>query len=395
MERVLLRIMDIINDLFASDRLYDFSKIPPNEFCESFQNIVIKNPKLLGHMMFFAEQYYKTIRLNKHLLESHSLFCRNCEKMGIPAEIMRMFKDAQATQTNQQDLLESYEGECIFYVDPPVDFSTIKDLFTGNVSTFIEMVKKLMSGLQITTDKKGIPVKAIKEQLSLLCSVFCVKDGKFPEFSQTVLLMLTSSVLQFSNIPPLISIFVEYACSSKFIRWLNSNLAERTLMPDIWCNRTKIQYILYGMAQLERLIHDKYTQYNCHLEDINSIIKVLNRLLNIVEICSFNSHIIPRMDVKRVLSNMPPYESASNTTFVPMFYDILLELWMVSTIAFKVSHAEVLRIVGNMRCHNGFYKKSEKHFEQIIQRSEEFDGLILSIYSLSLIHISEPTRQIH
>jgi hypothetical protein len=71
-----------------------------------------------------------------------------------------------------------------------------------------------------------------------------------------------------------------------------------------------------------------------------------------------------------------------------MFYDVLLQLWMVSTIAFKMSHEEVLRIVKNMRQYPTFYNKTEEHLQQIIQLSEECDGLVLSIYSINC-HIGD------
>jgi hypothetical protein len=388
---VLVQILYIINNLFATNvQAFDFSKIPLDEFCYSFQKFVRDNPNLLEHLMFFAEQYYKTIHVNKHLLESHSLFCKQCETLGIPAGIMKMFKDAQSVKINQKDLYDTYSGPCIISNEYG-SFGEIKDLFGGNIPDFMQRSKILIRSLMITDEKNGIPLAAIAEHPELVCSVFCIKDGQFPEFTQGVLTLLTSAVLQYSNIPQLTSIFVEYGCSDKFLRWLSVNLSNRTKPQETIWNRVKLQYILLGMTRIARIIVDDETQSNLHhLERIHIIMNVLKRFDNIVEICSFNDY-IPRLNVKRILTNMTKQDAAFNTVHVPMFYDVLLKLWMVSTIAFKQTHQEVLRIVDNMRSCNHFYNKTENHFQQIIRLSEECNGLVLSIYSINC-HIREDTR---
>lgn len=368
LDTVLQQCLKIINIIFErNSQMFNFKKINADEFCRKFREFVIKSPNLLTYLTFLSNAYYNNIRGNKSLLEEHSKFVDIIKTLSIPPELLKLFKNAQVSQSNIQDLYRVYGGDCIIYTGKRLDFSEIKDLF-GLLTTGedIGKIKRIIDTLQIKGENTGIPIEAIAERLELLAAVFCVnEEGYYPEFTHGILNILACGVILYCKIPQIVDIFKAYMMSPNFIKWLSRT--ERTKPDDTNWNRVKLQFILNAVSKIPNHPH----------------IKPLERLIKMVEIVTMIYSTIDKLNIIIKKDVLSPLQLVKNSQYIPMFPDVLMQNMYVSSIGFIVSYEQVCNIIDNMKASNAFYKKSDMHYDNIRRLAKKFNGLVLSIYSIN------------
>jgi hypothetical protein len=196
--------------------------------------------------------------------------------------------------------------------------------------------------------------------------------------------MLSSAIIQWCEIPQIVDIFTNILCSENSLTFFNRG-SDRCV-PDIYYHRMKLQFIVNAISKINRqnLIPQQIAK-------INDNIRIIERLIKMIQILNLKDRYIPLLNVKTDLKYLSRMQAVLKTKHINMCYDVLLEKWMVSSIIFFQTHRQVFEIIRNMRENNVFFQKTEEHFANIMRLSEMFGGLFLSIYSINC-HIKTDHR---
>lgn len=382
---VLEKLLRWVNKCIEEDcSLANLDAIKEIDFLTGFRQFALDNPVCLEYLCFLSNHYYKLVKkLGRHETEEHGRFVDKLIRTGLVSKpILDMFKDAQAQGISLEMIQLEFPSKIyVIFNKPSLPFGILKDALACNMTS--DVIKSLKENFQnanfVLSDspnERAMPLEAIKDDPTRFASLVTLDDSnEFAEFAKGILPVLTSCIMQWITIPEIKMIFLEIATSRKFLPWLIPQSTD-TVPETVW-NRIKLQFLMQGVSKL----------YNCDLSpEASDLVKLrmyaFDRLISMVEILSMKNNALP-VTTRVCLNNMSPPDAVKATNTVSIFYDVLLNNWYVSTIAFKKSHQEMIEIVKQMRLHNTFYNKTEEHFQKVLRLSEELGELIVSIYSIN------------
>jgi hypothetical protein len=365
-EKILVKILEIINVFLTQNDVT--STIDSETYITIFQEFIRKNPFALEHVSFLSNMYFNHISTSHLYTNLHSTFCTKLPENT--RAMINKFKDEQAKKIKLCDINEEYPDLLHVLSNDTYKFGMTKDIFVGNKTgaDAMRILKKMMNGLTIVP--KGTPnslsLSCISNNPSLLGSLLSmnIETCDIPEFSNGILPILTSAVFQYCNLEEIVKLF-----DTSKIKMLDWALPDSTVCVNAtWWNRYKLDFVATGLS-MKKANFGKY-------------IKTLNRMILLVDIIGIFKNNI-NIKAKTSLKYLTPQHAVEKTTDLILFFDVVLGIWMSPTTAFKCSHEEVLGILKNIKKNNNFYEKSNDHIQMITDLSKEFDGLVLSIYSIN------------
>ena len=393
---VLIELLMIINKIITDCPAHLVINPDVEVFIREFQAFSLANPETLQHLTFLSGKYYKAIRSSRKFTDLHSRFMVSLiATRRVPQAIIDLFKNAQVEGISLEDILLEFpkEGQlCINYAGSSFTFANLKDYLTGNVTNAtLRQLRTMAEGFKIISPENpafSLPLSAINNNKCLLAGLACMKEGVLPEFENGILVMLSAAIIQWCEIPQILDIFTNILCSENSLTFFNRG-SDRCV-PDIYYHRMKLQFIVNAISKINR---QNITQQQ--LGKINDNIRIIERLIKMIQILNLKDKYIPLLNVKTELKNFSRRLAVLKTKHINMCYDVLLQKWMVSSIIFFQTHRQVIEIVRNMREHNGFFQKTEEHFANIMQLSEMFGGLFLSIYSINCHITTDNSFEVH
>lgn len=393
---VLIELLMIINKIITDCPAHLVINPDVEVFIREFQAFSLANPETLQHLTFLSGKYYKAIRSSRKFTDLHSRFMVSLiATRRVPQAIIDLFKNAQVEGISLEDILLEFpkEGQlCINYAGSSFTFANLKDFLTGNITiASLHQLELMAKGFKIISPENpgfSISLSAINSNKCFLAGLACMKEGVLPEFENGILVMFSAAIIQWCQIPQIVEIFTNIMCSENSLTFLNPG-SDRCV-PDIYYHRMKLQFIMTAISKINR---QNLSQQQ--LVKINNNIQIIERLVQMIQVLNLRDKYIPLLNVKTELKHLSRKQAVLKTNHINMCYDVLLEKWMVSTVIFFQSHRQVIEIIQKMREHNGFFRKTEEHFANIMRLSEMFGGLFLSIYSINCHIKNDLSFEVH